>query len=67
MDDEGARALAAHPEAFASLETLDVSDNYLSDEGLYLLKGLGCAVVSSTQEKFEEWEEGEHRYVSAWE
>ncbi len=49
LTDEGAAVLAAHRDAFKHLATLDVSDNYLSKDGLAALKGLAKAVVSTDQ------------------
>lgn len=49
MTDEGARQLAQKAEALAHLTSIDVSDNYLSEDGLLSLRGLEPEVVSTSQ------------------
>jgi uncharacterized protein (TIGR02996 family) len=62
MTDDGARAIADESAAYAHLSVLDVSENYLSDEGLNLLRAaLGDIVVSGDQ---REDDDPEYRYAS---
>jgi uncharacterized protein (TIGR02996 family) len=49
MTNEGAQLLAAHRAAFQHLAVLDVSDNYLTRDGLAALKGVAKSVVSTEQ------------------
>jgi uncharacterized protein (TIGR02996 family) len=49
MTDELAGVLAAHKNAFAHLDTLDVSENYLTKKGVASLKGLAKNVISKEQ------------------
>ena len=49
MTDEGARTLATHADAFAHLEVLDVSDNYLSSDGIKAVKRIAKKVITDTQ------------------
>jgi hypothetical protein len=49
MTDDGARQLAVHKAAFAHLAELDVSDNYLSADGLAALHGVANQVISRSQ------------------
>ena len=49
MTDDGARALAAHRDAFAHLDRLVVSLNYLSKAGTAVLKGVAKAVEAGKQ------------------
>jgi len=56
MTDDGARALAAHPEAFAHHHRLDVSKNYLTRRGIYALTGLARRVITKGQRQEREGE-----------
>ncbi len=49
MSDAGAAALAAWKPALGHLEVLDVSDNYLSEEGEKAVKGLARKVIIGEQ------------------
>jgi uncharacterized protein (TIGR02996 family) len=49
MSDDGARALAANKTAFTHLDSLDVSDSYLSQTGLAVLAGVAKNIVSTVQ------------------
>ena len=49
MTDDGARALAADPEAFAHLHRLDVSKNYLTQAGIDVIAGLARRVITTGQ------------------
>jgi hypothetical protein len=49
MTDEGARFLAANPDAFRRLEILDVSHNYLSLRAIASLQSVAKLVRSSHQ------------------
>lgn len=60
MTSAGARALAEHKAAYAHLTSLDVTDNYLGDEGLAAVKGLCAKVDVSGQRGADD----EDRYVS---
>jgi uncharacterized protein (TIGR02996 family) len=57
LSDEGAAAIAKHPDAFGHLKSLDVSNNFLSDESLDALRKV-CPIVSSEQRDEED------RYVA---
>jgi uncharacterized protein (TIGR02996 family) len=60
MTDDGARALAANPAAIAHLVRLDVSQNWLTDAGLELLRAACDGVVGDEQKTGD----ADHRYVS---
>ncbi|MCX5741678.1 MAG: TIGR02996 domain-containing protein [Proteobacteria bacterium] len=62
MTDEGAAALAAHKDAFAHLDEIDVSENYLSSAGTKLLKGL-CKKVTGLGDQKDD-DDPEYRSVS---
>ena len=62
MTDHGARTLAANRSAFAHLERLDVSDNYLSKAAIKALKGIAKKVVTEGQKDDEG--DPEMRWVS---
>jgi uncharacterized protein (TIGR02996 family) len=59
MTDEGVDALVENKEAFAHLESIDVSENFLSSDGEARLRGL-CKAVHGGQ---REDEDPEYRYV----
>ncbi len=50
MGDEGARALARTPKAFAHLEQLDVSHSFLTIDGIHALAVLSCPLVTKGQQ-----------------
>jgi uncharacterized protein (TIGR02996 family) len=63
MSDEGALALAAHPDAFKHLEVLDLTRNYLSKKGIAAVKSLCKKVITADQEEADDYGDGEvHRY-----
>ena len=63
MSDDGARSIAAHRDAFAHLDVLDVSQNYLSAAGLALLKGTAAKVIAGDQKQVFE-DSPDFRYVT---
>jgi uncharacterized protein (TIGR02996 family) len=60
MSDEGARALADAKDKLAHLDVLDLTRNYLTDEGKKLVKGLCAKVITNEQEEGED----DDRYVA---
>lgn len=62
LEDEGARELAANAKRFTALKALDVSDNFLTPEGIAALRSAfaGIDVVSSSQKDID----GDWRYVT---
>ena len=54
MTDQGARDIAQHRDAFRHLEKLSVAYNYLSKEGVALLKGVAKTVDASKQREDED-------------
>jgi uncharacterized protein (TIGR02996 family) len=64
MSDEGAAELVAHRAAFAHLEELDVSDNFLSRKAIKSLSGVAKKVVAKEQREADEYDDEIHRYVS---
>ena len=64
MTDEGAEALAAHPDAFKHLDVLDLTRNFLSKKGIALVKNLAKKVITADQEQGDEDGEETHYYVS---
>jgi uncharacterized protein (TIGR02996 family) len=58
LTDEGAQELAAHKAAFAHLDVLDVSHNYLTTSKV-TLKGCAKKVISRAQRDQEEYGDGE--------
>lgn len=63
MSDSGAHALARTPAAFRHLREIDVSDNFLSSDGLKALRALGCPVKSKSQ-KDAAASDRDYRYVT---
>lgn len=61
MTDEGAEALAAARDSLQHLETLDLTRNYLTKNGLKLVKGLCPNVITKDQ---QEAEDEDDRYVA---
>jgi uncharacterized protein (TIGR02996 family) len=59
MTDGGAEALAANKAAFAHLDTLDLTGNYLRPAGVALVRGI-CKNVMTEQ---RDWDD-EYRYVA---
>lgn len=49
LTDEGASAFARHRDAFAHLEVLDVSQCYLTDEGMARLHGIAKTLIAGEQ------------------
>lgn len=64
MGDEGARALAAHPDAFAHFEELRVDENFLSRAGIAPLKRLGPKLTAGGQKDVDDSTGEASRYVS---
>lgn len=64
MTDEGARALANAKSSLQHLECLDLTRNYLSKEGIKLVKGICKKVITSAQEAGDEDGEDVYRYVA---
>jgi uncharacterized protein (TIGR02996 family) len=65
MTDEGAKALVAAKDSLAHLECLDLTRNFLSKDGVKLVKTLCKKVITDKQETADDWGEGEmHYYVS---
>lgn len=54
LSDDGARGIAAHKDAFAHLDTLDVSECLLTDAGVRVLKGCAQTIVNTEQRDIEE-------------
>ncbi|HEU0030176.1 MAG TPA: WGR domain-containing protein [Kofleriaceae bacterium] len=59
LTDAGAELLAKHKDAFAHLDTLDVSENYLTKKGVAALKGVAKKVIAKEQ---REQDDPEDRY-----
>ncbi|HLL23521.1 MAG TPA: TIGR02996 domain-containing protein, partial [Kofleriaceae bacterium] len=64
MTDEGAAALAAAKDSLKHLEVLDLTRNYLSKDGIKLVKGICPKVVTSSQEEPDEDDGQRYYYVS---
>jgi len=65
MTDEGAKALVAAKASLAHLDVLDLTRNFLSKEGVKLVKSLAKKVITDKQEEADDWGEGElHYFVS---
>lgn len=62
MTDEGAAALAANKHAFAHLERLDLSYNYLSEAGIRMVAGLCRRVVTDVQQEAHSYGDRIYRY-----
>jgi uncharacterized protein (TIGR02996 family) len=60
MSDDGARALVEIKDSLAHLECLDLTRNFLTKDGIKLVKGLCPKVITSDQEEGDE----DERYVS---
>lgn len=63
MSDEGARSLAAAPQALRHLATITVTDNFLTRAGIAALRKLGPTIVSKEQKDFDD-DDPSYRYVS---
>jgi len=63
LSDDGAKTIAAHRDAFAHLEVLDVSKNYLTPAGIRLLKGAARKIITADQKEIMA-DDPEFRYVS---
>lgn len=63
MSDDGARTIAAHRAAFAHLDVLDVSHNYLTKSGIAALRGCAKRVVADHQKQLFE-DNPDFRYVT---
>jgi uncharacterized protein (TIGR02996 family) len=61
MTDDGARALAATRDKLAHLEVLNVSENYLTRDGIKALKGCAKKVIADSQ---KDDDDPEYRMVS---
>jgi len=61
LSDEGARAIAAHKDAFKHLAELNVSDTYVTADGVKLLAGCAKRVVADS---LRDGDEPDDRYVS---
>jgi uncharacterized protein (TIGR02996 family) len=65
MTDEGAKALVAAKDSLAHLDVLDLTRNFLSKDGVKLVKGLCKKVITDRQEEADDWGDGElHYFVS---
>src|SRR5262245_60960680 len=65
MTDEGAKALVAAKDSLAHLDVLDLTRNFLSKDGVKLVKNLAKKVITDRQEEADDWGEGElHYFVS---
>lgn len=64
MSDEGARALAAAKSSLAHLDCLDLTRNFLSEEGIKAVKGLCKKVITADQEEGEQDGDEVYRYVA---
>lgn len=64
MTDEGALAMAAHPEAFKHLEVLDLTRNFLTKKGIAAVKNLAKKVITADQETADEDGEDTYYYVA---
>jgi predicted DNA-binding WGR domain protein len=64
MTDEGARALAAAKASLQHLEVLDLHHNYLTKDGIKLVKGLARKVITDDQQTPSDWS-GELHYYTA--
>jgi uncharacterized protein (TIGR02996 family) len=64
LTDEGAHALLAHADSFAHLDSLDLDENFLSDEMCAQLASLCKHVILGVQREPAEWD-GEPRYFVA--
>ncbi len=62
LTDEGAAALAKHKDAFAHLEKLDVTENFLTKDGLNLLKGIAKTLVAKGQREADKDDDAVYRY-----
>ena len=62
MTDVGAKALGAHKDALAHLECLDLSENFLSKEGIDAVKGICKQVITSGQQEPDDWGDELHYY-----
>lgn len=60
MGDAGARSLLEHRERLKHLKSIDVSDNFLTEEMIEELKGAGLPIVSRDQKDLED----DYRYVT---
>ena len=61
MTDEGAQALVAAKDSLKHLDCLDLTRNFLSEEGVKAVKGLCKKVITAEQ---EESEDEDYRYVA---
>jgi uncharacterized protein (TIGR02996 family) len=64
MTDDGARALADAKASLAHLECLDLRDNFLTKEGVKLVKGLCKQVLTDGQQTPYDYGDELHYYVS---
>src|SRR2546423_6210185 len=60
LTDDGARKLAEHKDAFKHLELLDVTESYLTKDGINALKGVAKKVDSRAQREIDD----EYRFPS---
>jgi uncharacterized protein (TIGR02996 family) len=54
LGDEGAEAIAKHKDAFRNLARLDVSQNYLTSDGVAMLRGVVKELVADEQRSAED-------------
>lgn len=59
MTDAGAQTIAKHPDAFRHLAKLDLSNNFLTTEGVNAVRGV-CPIVSNEQRNPDD----DYRYVA---
>jgi len=65
LTDEGAKALVAAKDTLSHLEVLDLTRNFLSKDGVKLVKNLAKKVITDGQEEADDWGDGEmHYFVS---
>lgn len=65
MTDEGAQALVAAKDSLKHLESLDLTSNFLTADGIKAVKGLCRKVITNDQQDADDWGDGElHYYVS---
>lgn len=64
LTDAGAAALAAAKPALGHLKCLDLSDNFLTKDGIKAVKGLCAKVVTKNQREPFDWDDEDRYYVS---
>ncbi len=65
MTDEGAQGLVAAKDSLKHLESLDLTSNFLTADGIKAVKGLCRKVIADDQQDADDWGDGElHYFVS---